>query len=123
MRIAQAHMRHSDPRLTAGVYTDETVLPVAAAVTALPWLPTEPGGSSEAIRMTGTDGGPRAAHAQRAGRTHKQTGAKTCGDTVAEGQETEMPLASMDATLSGDLHDYSTKRVIGFEPTTFTLAT
>lgn len=39
-RIAQAHMRHSDPRLTAGAYTDESLLPVAAEISKLPNLPT-----------------------------------------------------------------------------------
>jgi integrase len=39
-RIAQAHMRHTDPRLTAVTYTDETLLPVAATIGNLPHLPT-----------------------------------------------------------------------------------
>ncbi len=39
-RIAQAHMRHTDPRLTTGAYTDESLLPVAAEISRLPALPT-----------------------------------------------------------------------------------
>ncbi|MCH8854109.1 MAG: tyrosine-type recombinase/integrase [Planctomycetes bacterium] len=39
-RIAQAHMRHKDPRLTAGAYTDESQLPIASAISGLPDLPT-----------------------------------------------------------------------------------
>ena len=39
-RIAQAHMRHTDPRLTAGAYTDESQLPIASAISGLPDLPT-----------------------------------------------------------------------------------
>ena len=35
-RAAQALMRHSDPRLTASVYTDEKLLPLAAELQALP---------------------------------------------------------------------------------------
>jgi integrase len=41
-RIAQAHLRHTDPRLTAVVYTDESLLPVASTIGALPPLPTGP---------------------------------------------------------------------------------
>ncbi len=40
-RIAQAHMRHTDPRLTAGAYTDESQLPIASAISGLPDLPTK----------------------------------------------------------------------------------
>lgn len=35
-RIAQALMRHTGPRLTAGVYTDPILLDIAGAVNALP---------------------------------------------------------------------------------------
>lgn len=38
LRTAQAAMRHSDPRLTANVYTDPQLLDVAAAVNSLPTL-------------------------------------------------------------------------------------
>jgi integrase len=41
-RIAQSHLRHTDPRLTAVTYTDESLLPTASILTALPWLPTTP---------------------------------------------------------------------------------
>ena len=37
-RLAQELMRHSDPRLTANIYTDVTMLPTFDAVQALPWL-------------------------------------------------------------------------------------
>lgn len=36
MRAAQAAMRHSDPSLTANVYTDPKLLDVAGAVASLP---------------------------------------------------------------------------------------
>jgi integrase len=39
-RITQSHMRHTNPVLTACVYTDPTLLPVAGAIGALPPLPT-----------------------------------------------------------------------------------
>jgi hypothetical protein len=35
-RAAQALMRHTDPRLTAGVYTDEKLLPLAAELVGVP---------------------------------------------------------------------------------------
>src|SRR5207248_519296 len=38
-RVAQASMRHSDLKLTMGVYTDETLLRVRDAQAALPALP------------------------------------------------------------------------------------
>ncbi len=37
-RIAQHHLRHTDPRLTACTYTDESLLPTAATISALPWV-------------------------------------------------------------------------------------
>lgn len=40
-RIAQALMRHTDPRLTAGVYTDEKLLPLAAELQNVPDIPTQ----------------------------------------------------------------------------------
>jgi integrase len=39
LRTAQAAMRHSDPSLTANVYTDPKLLDVAGAVASLPHLP------------------------------------------------------------------------------------
>lgn len=40
-RAAQALMRHTDPRLTAGVYTDEKLLPLAAELQGVPLIPTQ----------------------------------------------------------------------------------
>ena len=39
-RTAQAIMRHTDPRLTACVYTDEKLLPLAAELCGVPSIPT-----------------------------------------------------------------------------------
>ena len=39
MRTAQATMRHSDPKLTANIYTDPELLDVAGALETLPKLP------------------------------------------------------------------------------------
>jgi len=42
-RLAQELMRHSDPRLTANIYTDVTQLPTFEAVTGLAWHESEKG--------------------------------------------------------------------------------
>ncbi len=58
LRTAQAAMRHSDPRLTANVYTDPKLLDVEGALDALPTLALNAGptGERESVRATGTDG-------------------------------------------------------------------
>jgi integrase len=53
-RTAHAAMRHSDIRLTMGVYTDPKLLDVRGALNVLPELPLE--GRREAGRATGTGG-------------------------------------------------------------------
>jgi hypothetical protein len=57
LRTAQAAMRHSDPSLTANVYTDPKLLDVAGALDALPTLPlgTEQSTTRERARSTGTE--------------------------------------------------------------------
>jgi integrase len=57
LRTAQAAMRHSDPKLTANVYTDPKLLDVHGALDALPSLPLDagPGADRERVRATGTD--------------------------------------------------------------------
>jgi integrase/transcriptional regulator with XRE-family HTH domain len=56
LRTAQAAMRHSDPSLTANVYTDPKLLDVHGALDALPRLPLDSEQSSmpERARATGT---------------------------------------------------------------------
>lgn len=56
LRTAQAAMRHSDPKLTANVYTDPALLDVAGALDSLPSLPLDPQDCGEALRATGTNG-------------------------------------------------------------------
>jgi hypothetical protein len=58
-RTAQAAMRHSDIKLTMGVYTDPRLLDVRGAVEKLPALPLPKGpgpASAGTLPMTGTDG-------------------------------------------------------------------
>lgn len=47
LRLAQELLRHSDPRLTANIYTDASQLPAFSAVTNLSWS-SRPRGSGEA---------------------------------------------------------------------------
>ncbi len=59
-RAAQAAMRHSDIRLTMGVYTDPRLLDVRGALDALPLLTLQGDqAEGEAARATGTDGAAR----------------------------------------------------------------
>src|SRR5439155_7986767 len=57
LRTAQAAMRHSDPSLTANVYTDPKLLDVHDALDALPSLPLDTCTETERIaaKATGTD--------------------------------------------------------------------
>jgi len=56
-RMAQELMRHSDPRLTANIYTDVTMLPTFNAVHALPWLGGEGGNQTVPSKKDGTQKG------------------------------------------------------------------
>ena len=125
-RVAQKHMRHKDPRLTAGVYTDEELLPTAAAISGLPWLPTTSAPEAETVTATGTLDAvaePRAAHAQRSQRRNLQFDAPPCTNrdegTEAQGKTQVADIATTCAPVQRD----SQKRVMRFELTTFTLAT
>ena len=55
LRTAQAAMRHSDPKLTANVYTDPKLLDVAGSLDALPLLPLDDSPRRERAKATGTD--------------------------------------------------------------------
>ena len=50
-RAAQAFMRHTDPRLTAGVYTDEKLLPLAAELLNVPSIPTAQSAAPSAAEL------------------------------------------------------------------------
>ena len=55
-RTAQAAMRHSDIKLTMGVYTDPKLLDVRAPLMRCPSLPLGDQAGAESVRATGTDG-------------------------------------------------------------------
>ena len=49
-------MRHTDPRLTAGVYTDEKLLPLAAELVNVPSIPTAgPTGTPATVAPANSD--------------------------------------------------------------------
>ena len=58
-RASQALMRHRDPRLTAGTYTDERLLPLAAELEKVPPIPTTDEVEAKTISLpaTGTEDG------------------------------------------------------------------
>ena len=49
-------MRHTDPRLTAAVYTDERLLPLAAELQNVPAIPLKEEGGAIGLLATGTEG-------------------------------------------------------------------
>ena len=124
-RFAQAHLRHKDPRLTANVYTDERLLPVASAIAELPWLPTEPTNDAAAQRATGTVG--RSAERAAPGAARRTLSGAETGTVVHnfDGARTPAPETQVPAEAGTyrKSRPEKEKRVIGFEPTTFTLAT
>jgi integrase len=54
-RARQAHMRHTDPRLTESTYMDERLLPIAAELSKLPAIPGANDAAPRSLPMTGTD--------------------------------------------------------------------
>jgi integrase len=87
-RTAQSAMRHSDIKLTMGVYTDPALLDIRGALDALPSLPLtgQSGGGPERARATGTDGAtPRtlaptlAPIADNRGQPPSSAGKRACG--------------------------------------------
>ena len=77
---------HTDPRLTAGVYTDEKLLPLAAELLNVPAIPTGdaetvPAGALRALFRSGRRGSnPRHSRWQRDGRRFDEH--ETSGDMV-----------------------------------------
>jgi integrase len=134
LRTAQAAMRHSDPSLTANVYTDPRLLDVAGSLDALPGLPLGRGPDVDAqrARATGTDGSRvHTAGPQLALPLARNEGAPV--QAVSSGVKTNTPgsspagLGSFDVSSSGDdrslglatpVHPCHSVGAAGFEPTT-----
>jgi integrase len=96
LRTAQSAMRHSDPRLTANVYTDPQLLDIAGALDALPVLPI--GGSEPlAEAATGTHGGDPACSAACGNFRPTETELSISGNPEASGAPRE---AARETVLS-----------------------
>ena len=56
-RARQAHMRHTDPRLTENTYMDDALLPIASELAKLPAFPnaSDPVEDAIPLQATGTD--------------------------------------------------------------------
>ena len=129
-------MRHTDPRTTSKIYTDEKMLPLAAELAKVPSLPDVSAPAPEAIplRATGTDDATRAPlmH-QTSGLLGQRLAPEGTGINeggVREGASgTVLQVASMSAIGIKKENPASSdtgrlrKRVKGVEPSTFTLAT
>ena len=141
-RVRQAHMRHTDPRLTNNTYVDETLLPVADELTRMPWIPSGAEEEKQPIRLLATgseagSAGPHAANMQqmcgakgqfvaRSGRMASSL--RGAGPTAKATESRSQPIANArdgktrQGPASSDTGPCK-KRAMRFELTTFTLAT
>jgi integrase len=104
-RIVQKLMRHSDPRLSATTYLDQSQLPIQAAITALPRLA---GYTQIRAQISGAEG---------------QNGSQAVA-TVVNGKSEERPMFDgVRRVLSQGDAEKEMERAKGFEPSTLTLAT
>ncbi len=121
-RTAQAAMRHSKLDLTMNIYTDPRLLDVAGAMDVLPYLPLDDDPNTQRAKATGTD--PRTLVPLLVPTTGNQsTGGATADKTDHSGNAlgAHTSVACVGDSEPQTRHDQ--KRVIGLEPTTFTLAT
>jgi len=133
LRTAQAALRHSKPDLTANVYTDPHLLDVAGAVKVLPELPLDAKPQAERAVATGTDGDGQnllvLLLVPDSGKscTRLTTADKSCGECSPGGGAEGVSVSGNSDVSKGRLATPGKacrgKRVIGLEPTTFTLAT
>ena len=124
-RLAQAHLRHSDPKLTAVTYTDTAALPVAEAIRGLPPITAAsesvggggPDGQSEDGDHSGTTG--LAAYAPRTAVTNGRCDAPSGmnGVEMLAVEQTHKSLPGHDLPQSVRIG------VRGFEPPTFSSRT
>ena len=129
-RTAQAAMRHSDIKLTMGVYTDPKLLDVRGALDVLPMLPLGDVPQAQTAKATGTDGAALApALAPQSGKMsatagmsdhqgHFDRGANQWGGAAVSGVS-----VNTNGSQSTCDHEPRQERVMRVELTTFTLAT
>lgn len=123
-RTRQAHMRHTDPRLTEGTYLDERLLPIAAELVRLPFFGERNGtaltqNAHKTVGSSGQNGASRGTAGQRAANDDFRKSEGGAHSQVA--LLAELGTNEQGPTLRG-VEPFQ-KRVMGLEPTTFTLAT
>jgi integrase len=100
LRTAQAAMRHSDPSLTANVYTDPKLLDVSGALDALPSLPLKVDNAPDQHRATETETYGVNLVALPVALTHGNGGkTMTTGDKKKAGRPDMIGEARLDATV------------------------
>ena len=121
-RTAQAAMRHSNLDLTMNVYTDPRLLDVAGALDVLPSLPLGDMPGTQRVKATGTD--PRTLVPMLVPTTgNRNTDGAVADKTTGAGNAPTMSESVESGKGSDPQTRHDQKRVIGLEPTTFTLAT
>ncbi len=130
-RSRQAHMRHTDPRLTENTYMDEALLPIASELAALPAIVGRNCHESQAVNPSEAA---QNMHETRGAEGHFEAKAGMDDsaelDPIFEIVVEEDPRQVLDLARDGTNeqgHASSDawplkKRVMGLEPTTFTLA-
>ncbi|CAN5891818.1 site-specific integrase [soil metagenome] len=128
LRTAQAAMRHSDPKLTANVYTDPKLLDIHGALDALPSLKLPDDLDTEALRATGTTASDPSFVAPLVALTHGNEGQTAAmPDKMNSPADSSTPTKEVAASgLSGKEKGRLTTRVkpalrvgaTGFEPAT-----
>ena len=128
-----------DPRLTTNTYTDETLLPIASEVASAPAILDidDPQTDTITLLATGTDQAGAQRTAQQKVAPTRHSGSSSVTHEHSEGARGDVQSKRLSqpqvervsrhaikkhGSSSGD-NEPLKKRVMGFEPTTFTLAT
>jgi hypothetical protein len=116
-QIAQKIMRHGDYRTTLKHYTVLGLSDTSKAVAEIPSIKS-PGSDSQQATGT-TDERPHSP--RQLGRETRQFGAKSCAERSASESQPAQHKTRSSGALSGSERALAKKRVIGIEPTTFSL--
>lgn len=121
-RLAQELLRHSDPRLTANIYTDVTQLPTFAAVNALPWHSIAPQVANDAGKAKIIS---EKSDTATAPQTLDFSGPNSASDVTVE-QQAKLPANPHPGCFEHVLTCFAKRRKVeratGLEPATSSLA-